>query len=84
MNLEILPQIKSRGNTRLLEVPLTALFCPQRCPRDLILKTYDLARAMRDAGVLVTGGFQTLMEKGVPAPTAARQSAGGRMPGTGH
>ena len=28
-----------------------------------ILKTYDLARAMRDAGVPVIGGFQTPMER---------------------
>ena len=63
MNLEILPQFKSKGNVRLLEERLTALFCSQRCPGDLILKTYDLARAMRDAGVPVIGGFQTPMEK---------------------
>ena len=63
MSLEVLPQIKSKGNARLLEEPLTALFCSQRCPGDLILKTYDLARAMRDAGVPVIGGFQTPMEK---------------------
>ena len=63
MSLEVPPQIKSKGNVRLLEEPLTALFCSQRCPGDLILKTYDLARAMRDAGVPVIGGFQTPMEK---------------------
>ncbi len=63
MSLGVLPQIKSKGNTRLLEEPLTALFCSQRCPGDLILKTYDLIRAMRDAGVPVIGGFQTPMEK---------------------
>ena len=52
-----------RGNLRLLNEPLTALFCSNRCPGDLILKTYDLARAMRDAGVPVIGGFQTPMER---------------------
>ena len=51
------------GNLRLLDEPLTALFCSNRCPGDLILKTYDLARAMRDAGVPVIGGFQTPMER---------------------
>ena len=63
MSLRVLPQIKSKGNARLFEEPLTALFCSQRCPGDLILKTYDLARAMRDAGVPVIGGFQTPMER---------------------
>ncbi len=57
------PGTAHRGNLRLLDEPLTALFCSNRCPGDLILKTYDLARAMRDAGVPVIGGFQTPMER---------------------
>ena len=51
------------GNREILQLPLTALFCSNRCPGDIILKTYDIARAMRDAGVPVIGGFQTPMEK---------------------
>ena len=62
-NVEHLPKVKSKGNLSLLDEPLTALFCSNRCPGDLILKTYDLARAMRDAGVPVIGGFQTPMER---------------------
>jgi predicted Rossmann fold nucleotide-binding protein DprA/Smf involved in DNA uptake len=57
------PTTETLGNLRLLEETLTALFCSARCPGDLILKTYDLARAMRDAGTPVIGGFQTPMEK---------------------
>ena len=57
------PNTTLRGNPRLLNEQLTALFCSNRCPGDLILKTYDIARAMRDAGVPVVGGFQTPMEK---------------------
>ena len=57
------PETAHRGSLSLLEEPLTALFCSKRCPGDLILKTYDLARAMRDAWVPVIGGFQTPMEK---------------------
>ena len=63
MSLEAQPKMKSKGNLSLLEEPLTALFCSLRCPGDLILKTYDLARAMREARVPVVGGFQTPMEK---------------------
>ena len=63
VNVELLPKVKSKGNLSLLDEPLTALFCSNRCPGDLILKTYDLARAMRDAGVPVIGGFQTPMER---------------------
>ncbi len=51
------------GDPEALDAQHTALFCSNRCPGDLILKTYDLARAMRDAGVPVIGGFQTPMEK---------------------
>ena len=57
------PDTTLRGNPRLLDKQLTALFCSNRCPGDLILKTYDIARVMRDAGVPVVGGFQTPMEK---------------------
>lgn len=39
-----------RGELRLLAEPLTALFCSQRCPGDLILQAYDLAKALRQAG----------------------------------
>ncbi len=63
VNVELLPEVKSKGNLSLLDEPLTALFCSNRCPGDLILKTYDLARAMRDARVPVIGGFQTPMER---------------------
>lgn len=42
---------------------MLALFCSVRCPGDLILKTYDLARSLRDAGVPVIGGFHSPMEK---------------------
>ena len=61
--MEVLPEYKSKGNLRLLEEPLTAIFCSAQCPGDLILKTYDLARSMRDAGVPVISGFHTPMEK---------------------
>ena len=57
------PETAHRGNLSLLDERLTALFCSNRCPGDLILKTYDVARAMRDSGVPVVGGFQTPMER---------------------
>ena len=63
MNVELLPKVKSMGNLSLLDEHLTALFCSNRCPGDLILKTYDLARAIRDAGIPVIGGFQTSIER---------------------
>ena len=61
--VSLAPGTAHRGNLSLLDEPLTALFCSNRCPGDLILKTYDLARAMRDTGIPVIGGFQTSMER---------------------
>ncbi|MCY3799972.1 MAG: hypothetical protein OXG46_00160 [Chloroflexi bacterium] len=62
-----LPDVDSKlraiGAHRILDLSLTALFCSVRCPGDLILKTYDLARLLRDAGVPVIAGFQSPMEK---------------------
>ena len=60
---EQFPKFKSKGNLRLLEEPLTALFCSARCPGDLILMTYDLARVLRNTWTPVIGGFQTPMER---------------------
>ncbi len=34
-----------------------------RCPGDVILKTYDLARVLRETDVTIVGGFQSPMEK---------------------
>ena len=51
------------GSTSLLQKELMAFFCSRRCPGDLILETYDLARGLRDAGTPVVGGFQTPMEQ---------------------
>ncbi len=55
--------LQAIGNSEILNLEYTALFCSIRCPGDLILKTYDLARAMREAQTPVIGGFQTPMEK---------------------
>lgn len=42
---------------------MLALFCSVKCPGNLILKTYDLARQLRDAGTVVISGFHSPMEK---------------------
>jgi predicted Rossmann fold nucleotide-binding protein DprA/Smf involved in DNA uptake len=51
------------GNLDILQRPALALFCSVKCPGDLILKTYDLARALRKAHIQVIGGFHSPMEK---------------------
>jgi len=47
----------------ILDKRLIGFFCSVRCPGDVILKTYDLARALRETDVTVVGGFQSPMEK---------------------
>ena len=51
------------GNQELLQAQKLALFCSRKCPGNLILKAYDLARSLRDAGTTVISGFHTPVEK---------------------
>jgi hypothetical protein len=46
-----------------LNLPLLGFFCSTKCPGNVIVHTYDLARTLRDAGVPVIGGFHSPMEK---------------------
>ena len=57
------PQIWALGTLEILAMPLLGFFCATRCPGNIILRTYDLALALREAGVPVIGGFHTPMEK---------------------
>ena len=50
------------GNLDLLQNRMLGLLCSMRCPGEIILKTYDLARALRDAKTTVIGGFHAPME----------------------
>jgi predicted Rossmann fold nucleotide-binding protein DprA/Smf involved in DNA uptake len=51
------------GDPAALDLPLLGLFSSVRCPGDAILRAYDLARELRDAGVPTVGGFHSPMEK---------------------
>ncbi|MCD6405087.1 MAG: DNA-processing protein DprA [Planctomycetes bacterium] len=51
------------GERKLLSTRKLALFCSRKCPGDIILKTYDFAVALREAGVTVVSGFHSPMEK---------------------
>jgi predicted Rossmann fold nucleotide-binding protein DprA/Smf involved in DNA uptake len=65
------PTLTAIGNLNLLQKPaigsavpeVIALFCSIKCPGDLILKTYDLAQALRDAKIPVISGFHTPIEQ---------------------
>jgi hypothetical protein len=51
------------GDQRILQQPLLAFFVSTRCPGDVILRVYDAARSLRDAGIPIISGFHTPMEK---------------------
>ena len=51
------------GNLQILDKPLLGFFCSTKYPGEVILRTYDLARALREARVAMIGGFHTPMEK---------------------
>ena len=55
--------IWAQGSPGLLQEKPVALLCSVKCPGNLILKTYDLARSLRDAGTPVISGFHSPMEK---------------------
>ena len=51
------------GSPAILEQRLIGFFWSAKCPGEVILRTYDAARALRDSGVPVIGGFHSPMEK---------------------
>ena len=59
------PYIWTIGNIDILNRKLLGFFCSVKCPGDIILKTYDLARSFRDAGIPLISGFHSPIEKDV-------------------
>lgn len=55
--------IDAIGDLEILQRQTLGLFCSARCPGRLIVRTYDVVRALRDAGVTVIGGFHSPMER---------------------
>ncbi len=55
--------ITAIGNLDILSHNSTSLFCSTKCPGDLIIKTYDIAQILRDAGMTVISGFHSPMER---------------------
>jgi len=51
------------GKLEILEKRLMGWFCSSRCPGEVVLRTYDLARTCRDQGIVVVSGFHSRMEK---------------------
>ncbi|HLO00864.1 MAG TPA: DNA-processing protein DprA, partial [Pyrinomonadaceae bacterium] len=51
------------GNIDLLKSEPLALFCSNKCPGSLILRTYDLAQKLREEGRSVISGFHSPVER---------------------
>ena len=51
------------GDPRTLRCRLLGLICSVRCPGSIVIHTFDAMRALRDAGVVVIGGFHSPMER---------------------
>lgn len=67
------------GNAAILQEKMRGLLCSVKCPGDIILKTFDTARALRDAGVTVIGGFSLANGKGMPQLVTSRETSRGRV-----
>jgi predicted Rossmann fold nucleotide-binding protein DprA/Smf involved in DNA uptake len=57
------PRLWALGNLEILKERLLGLFCSARCAGDVIVKTYDAVRMLRDASVPVISGFHSPMEQ---------------------
>jgi predicted Rossmann fold nucleotide-binding protein DprA/Smf involved in DNA uptake len=56
-------RIAAIGNLAILHTKPLALICSVKCPGNLILQTYDIAKDLREAEVPVIGGFHSPMER---------------------
>lgn len=59
----LFPRIWALGDLKILKKPLLGFFCSVKCPGELILRSYDLARSLRDTETSVIGGFHSPIEK---------------------
>lgn len=53
------------GNTDILKLEKTAFLCSQKCPADIVLKSYDWAKKQRESGTCIVCGNHSQIEKDV-------------------
>jgi len=51
------------GNTAIIHNRLLGLLCSISCPGSIVIKTFDVVREIRDAGITVVGSFHSPMER---------------------
>ena len=55
--------VAAMGSVEILRRNRLGLICSIRCPGSIVIKTFDAIRELRDAGIVVAGGFHSPMEK---------------------
>jgi predicted Rossmann fold nucleotide-binding protein DprA/Smf involved in DNA uptake len=55
--------LTATGNLDILQGKTLAVFCSNKCPGNIILKTYDLLRQIRERGITVISGFHSAIER---------------------
>jgi len=51
------------GNSKILQNKALAVFCSNKCPGNIILKTHDLMKQIREKGITVISGFHSAVER---------------------
>ena len=51
------------GDVTVLKQSIVAFVCSVKCPGSVVIHTFDAIRELRDAGVVVVGGFHSPMEQ---------------------
>lgn len=51
------------GDVTVLKQSIVAIVCSVKCPGSVVIHTFDAIRQLRDAGVVVVGGFHSPMEQ---------------------
>lgn len=64
-NADATRYMETSGNKALLHHHKTAFLCSRRCPASVVLKSYDWAKMMRNAGKCVISGNHSQIEKDV-------------------
>lgn len=55
--------IHAIGNRSILSTSMVGLVCSVKCPGSMVMKTFDAVRELRDAGIVIAGGFHSPMER---------------------
>ena len=60
---EQFPEMHGIGNREILRSQCLGLICSVQCPGSVVICTFDAIRELRDAGVVIAGGFHSPMER---------------------